>query len=210
MRLYDYPRSPAAHRVRIALCIKGLCFEQVPLDLRRGSHRTLDYLIRNPQGLVPTLEDGDVLLTQSLAIIEYLDETYPSPPLLPPDPVGRAVVRSLAQHVASDMAPLNGVRVMQYLQHRVGLRSAERNGWQRHWIAEGFTALEQRLRTVAGRYCYGDAVTLADACLVPQVHQARRHGCELAPFPLIRRIEAACIQLPAFEAARPERQLDAA
>jgi maleylacetoacetate isomerase len=210
MRLYDYSRSPAAHRVRIALGVKGVGYEPVPVNLRRGNHRTLDYLGHNPQGLVPTLEDGELRLTQSLAIVEYIDERFPTPPLLPTDLAGRALVRSLAQHIASDIAPMGSLRVLHQLQHRLGLRDSERSSWYRYWLAEGFAALEQRLRAVAGHYCCGDELTMADVCLVPQVHQARRYDCDLAPFPLIRRIEAACMRLPAFEAARPERQLDAA
>jgi len=211
MRLYDYWRSSAAYRVRIALRLKGMVYEQVPVNLRRGTHRTLDYLSHNAQGLVPTLEDdGDVRLSQSLAIIEYLDEVQPLPPLLPADALGRAQVRSLAQHVACEIGPLNNLRVMQHLQHRLGLDERERTAWYRHWIAEGFTSLEQRLAGVAGVYCFGDTVTLADLCLVPQVYNAKRYNCDLVPFPTIRRIEARCIGLPAFEESRPDRQPDAA
>lgn len=210
MRLYDYSRSSAAYRVRIALRLKGLNWDAVPVDLRRGTHRTLDYLARNPQGLVPTLEDGEVTLTQSMAIVEYLDERFPEPPLMPSDPVGRAHVRSLAQHLACEIGPLTSLRVLQHLQHRLGVEDRERSGWYRHWIAEGFTSLEARLAAVAGVFCYGDQVTLADLCLVPQVYNARRYNCDLVPFPQIRRIETACLRLPAFDEARPERQLDAA
>jgi maleylacetoacetate isomerase len=210
MRLYDYWRSSAAYRVRIALNLKGIAYEPVAVNLRQGAHRTLDYLARNPQGLVPTLDAGELVLTQSLAAIEYLDETHPEPPLLPKDPAARAEVRSLALHVACEVHPLNNLRVLQHLKHRLGLEEAEVNAWYRHWIAEGFASLEARLKRGAGTCCHGDSVTLADVCLVPQVYNARRYNCDLAPFGTIRRVEAACQELPAFERARPERQPDAA
>jgi maleylacetoacetate isomerase len=210
MRLYDYWRSSAAYRVRIALNLKSVAYEPVAVNLRQGAHRTLDYLARNPQGLIPTLDAGELVLTQSLAAIEYLDETHPEPPLLPKDPAARAEVRSLALHVACEIHPLNNLRVLQHLKQRLGLEEAEVNAWYRHWIAEGFASLEARLKRGAGTYCHGDAVTLADVCLVPQVYNARRYNCDLTPFGTIRRVEAACQELPAFERARPERQPDAA
>jgi maleylacetoacetate isomerase len=209
MRLYDYWRSSAGYRVRIALNLKGLAYAAVPVNLRGGAQRTLDYIERNPQGLVPTLEDGEARLTQSLAIIEYLEETHPEPPLLPSAAVARAEVRSLALLVACEIHPLNNLRVLQQLQNRLGLDERDVNGWYRHWVGEGFAALEARLRVTAGRYAYGDAVSLADLCLVPQVYNARRYRVDLASFPTIGRVEEACNQLPAFEAARPERQPDA-
>ena len=209
MRLYDYWRSSAGYRVRIALHLKGLAYEAVPVNLRGGSQRTLDYIGRNPQGLVPTLEDGEARLTQSLAIIEYLEETHPEPPLLPPGAIARAEVRALALLVACEIHPLNNLRVLQHLQHRLALDERDVNGWYRHWVAEGFAALEARLKVTAGRHAYGDAVTLADLCLVPQVYNARRYRVDLASFPTICRVEEACNQLPAFETARPERQPDA-
>lgn len=210
MRLYDYWHSAAAYRVRIALRLKGIDYEQVPMNLRQGAQRTLDYLAHNPQGLVPTLVDGDDSVTQSLAIIEWLDELQPAPPLLPRDPLGRATVRSLALHVASDIQPLTSLRVLQHLQHRLEIEDRELSAWRRHWIAEGLGALERRLAAVAGTYAYGDTVTVADLCLVPQVYNARRYQCDLVPFPVIRRVDAACLALPAFADSRPERQPDAA
>jgi maleylacetoacetate isomerase len=209
MRLYDYWRSSAAYRVRIALNLKGLTYERVPVNLRQGSQRTLDYLARNVQGLVPTLEDGEIRLSQSLAIVEWLDETHPEPPLLPGTPLARAEVRSLAQLIACDIHPLNNLRVLQYLEHRFGLGERHRTAWYRHWIVEGFNALERRLTVTAGRFSHGDAVTLADVCLVPQVAGARRYQIDLGAYPTIRRVEAACQELPAFEEARPERQAGA-
>jgi maleylpyruvate isomerase len=209
MRLHDYWRSSAAYRVRIALNLKGIAYEPVAVNLRQGAHRTLDYLARNPQGLVPTLDAGELVLTQSLAAIEYLDETHPDPPLLPKDRAARAEVRSLALHVACEIHPLNNLRVLQHLKQRLGLEEAEVNAWYRHWINEGFASLEARLKRGAGRYCHGDAVTLADVCLVPQVYNARRYNCDLGPFATVRRVEAARLELSAFERARPEQQPDA-
>lgn len=209
MRLFDYWRSSAAYRVRIALHVKGLAFEQISVNLRQRGHRTLDYLGRNPQGFVPTLEVNGLRLTQSLAIIEWLEETHPEPRLLPQDAPARAQARALAQLVACDIHPLNNLRVLQHLEHRMGQGERQVAGWYRHWVNEGFTAFEARLAATAGTYCHGDRVTLADVCLVPQVANARRNQCDLQPFPTIRRIDAACAKLPAFEAARPERQPDA-
>jgi maleylpyruvate isomerase len=210
MRLYDYWRSSSAYRVRIALRIKGVEHEQVPVNLRQGVQRTLDYLAHNHQGLVPTLEFEGGPLTQSLAIIEWLEETHPEPPLLPRAAAERAQVRSLALHLACEIQPVNNVRVLQYLQHRLGLEEREVNAWYRHWVAEGLASLEHRLARTAGTYCFGDQVSVADLCLVPQVYNARRYSCDLSPFPTIVRVDAACLKLPAFAEARPERQPDAA
>ena len=210
MRLYDYWRSSSAYRVRIALRLKGIDYSQAPVNLRQGVQRTLDYLAHNQQGVVPALDTGEVTLTQSLAIIEWLDEMQPEPPLLPAMPDARALVRSLALHVACEIHPLNNLRVLQYLENRLGLEERDVNAWYRHWIAEGLASLERRLAATAGTYSFGDSVTLADLCLVPQVYNARRYSCDLMPFPTIVRIDAACLKLPAFAEARPERQPDAA
>jgi maleylacetoacetate isomerase len=210
MRLYDYWRSSSAYRVRIALRLKGIEHQQLPVNLRLGVQRTLDYLAHNRQGLVPALETGEMVLTQSLAIIEWLDETHPEPPLLPPGANGRALARSLAQQIACEIQPLSNLRVLLYLQNRLGLHERDVNAWYRHWVAEGLASLEQRLADSAGIYCVGDQVTLADLCLVPQVYNARRYSCDLDPYPTIVRIDAACQKLPAFAEARPERQPDAA
>ena len=209
MRLYDYWRSSSAYRVRIALRFKGIEHQQLGVNLRLGVQRTLDYLAHNQQGLVPALETGEATLTQSLAIIEWLDETHPEPPLLPAGATARAVARSLALQIACEIQPVNNLRVLQYLQSRVGLEERDLNAWYRHWVAEGFAALEARLAATAGTYCFGDQVTLADLCLVPQVYNARRYSCELDPFPTILRIDAACQKLEAFAEAKPERQPDA-
>lgn len=211
MKLYGYYRSSAAYRVRIALALKGLDAEPAPVHLRKGEQNVPAYAALNPARLVPALADGQRVLTQSLAIIEYLDETHPEPALLPGDPAARARIRALAQSVACDMHPLNNLRVLRYLVRTLGLSDERKNDWYRHWIATGFSALEAMLTREAGTgaFCHGDGVTLADVCLVPQVYNAERFGCDLAPYPTIRRVTEACRTLPAFEAAAPERQPDA-
>lgn len=213
MKLYGYWRSTAAWRVRIALNLKGLAWQAVPVHLLRGGgeQRMPAYLEINPQGLVPALQVDGLLLTQSLAIIEYLEETHPAPPLLPPDPAGRARVRSLAQLVASDIHPLNNLRVLQFLRDQCGLDDARRDEWYRHWVTVGLRALETRLAGDAdsGSFCHGDMPGLADCCLVPQLYNARRYDCELDAFPTALRIEAACMELDAFRAADAAAQPDA-
>jgi len=212
VKLYDYFRSSAAYRVRIALNLKGVAPERAFVHLRRGAQREGEYLALNPQGLVPSLvtDDGDVL-TQSLAIIEWLDESYPAPPLLPADHAGRARVRSLALAVACDIHPLNNTRVLAYLTGTLGVSEEQKNGWYKYWIDVGFEALETRLARdrETGRFCHGDAPTIADICLVPQMANARRVDFDFAPYPTLLRIEAACVALPAFVAAAPARQPDA-
>ena len=213
MRLYDYFRSSAAYRVRIALNVKGIVpDERTYVHLRMGSQRAQDYLALNPQGLVPALEldDGSVL-TQSLAIIEYLDETHPEPPLLPADPVARACVRAIALSIACEIHPLNNLRVLNYLIGTMGVSREQKDGWYRYWIDVGFEALEKTLARDAatGRFCHGDAPTLADVCLVPQMANARRFEIDLSPYPTLIRIESACNALPAFAQAAPARQPDA-
>lgn len=210
MKLYGYWRSSSAYRVRIALNLKGISYSAVATNLRRGAHRTLEYAERNPQGLVPLLEDGELRLAQSLAILEYLDETWPEPRLLPAEPAARAEVRSLALLMSCEIQPLNNRRVLSYLERRLALETPDLHSWYRYWVAEGFAAVEAQLKRSAGRFCFGDGLTLADLCLVPQVYDARRYKCDLKPFPLIRRIEETCLALPAFDAARPENQPDAA
>jgi maleylacetoacetate isomerase len=212
MKLYDYFRSSAAYRVRIALSLKGVAPERAFVHLRRGAQRADEYLAMNPQGLVPSLvtDAGDVL-TQSLAIIEWLEETYPQPPLLPSDAAGRARVRSLALAIACDIHPLNNLRVLNYLTGTLGATDAQRDGWCRYWCDVGLEALETRLARggVTGAFCHGTAPTIADVCLVPQLANARRVALDLAPYPTLLRIESACIALPAFAAAAPQRQPDA-
>jgi maleylacetoacetate isomerase len=213
LRLYGYWRSSAAYRVRIALELKGLSYEYAPVHLVRdgGEQRKADYQRLNPQARVPTLEHDGRVLTQSLAIIEYLEETWPQPALLPATAAARARVRSLAQLIACDIHPLNNLRVLQYLGGTLGQGEAARNDWYRHWIVDGFAALETLLAQSAdtGRYCHGDVPGLADLCLVPQVYNARRYQCDVGAFPTIARIDAACTALATFDRACPERQPDA-
>ena len=213
MRLYDYFRSSAAYRVRIALNLKGIRpDERTFVHLRMGSQRGHDYLALNPQGLVPALAlDDGAVLTQSLAIVEYLDETHPEPPLLPADPVERARVRAIALSIACDIHPLNNLRVLNYLIGTLGISREQKDGWYRYWIDVGFEALEKSLARdrATGRFCHGDAPTLADVCLVPQLANARRFEIDLSPYPTLIRIESACQALPAFADAAPARQPDA-
>ena len=214
MKLYSFFRSSAAYRVRIALNRKGLAYEYVAKHFRRngGEHRKPDYLAVNPQGLIPTLDDGGVVVPQSLAIIEYLEEAYPDTPrLLPERPAERAAVRAMAQLVACDMHPLNNLRVLNYLKAELGQSEEATNLWYRHWIAEGFAALEQSVAKHGGdgRHCFGTDVTIADVCLVPQVYNARRFQADLAPYPRIVAISSYLESLTPFAAARPEAQPDA-
>lgn len=210
--LHNYFRSSTSIRLRAALNLKGLDYRYVAHHLRKGEQRSPDYLALNPQGLVPALvlEDGEVL-TQSLAIIEYLDETYPQPPLLPEDAADRARVRSLAYAVACEIHPVNNLKVLAYLKSVFGADEAATTAWFRHWVAETFAALEAMLagdrRT--GRFCHGDAPGLADLCLYAQAINNRRFGVDMSPYPVISRIFDACAELPAFAAAAPDRQPDA-
>lgn len=212
MKLYDYFRSSASYRVRIALNLKGVRPERAFVHLRRGAQREQGYLGLNPHGLVPVLElDDGRMLTQSLAILEYLDETHPSPPLLPAGAEARARVRGIALAIACDIHPIDNLRVLDYLTGTLGVSRDAREGWYRYWIDTGFEALERQLSRDAdtGRFCHGDAPTLADVCLVPQVANARRVDLDLSPYPTLTRIEAACLALPAFADAAPARQPDA-
>lgn len=212
MRFYTYFQSGAAHRVRIALNLKGLKPELVFVNLLRGDQWRDEYRAVNPEGLVPFLEDGEARLSQSLAIIEYLDRTYPEPPLLPEDPAAAARVRSLALSVICDINPLASLRVLRYLKNTLGLDPDARAAWARHWIEPGLAALETRLAQErdTGAFCQGDRPGLADICLVPQVLAAqRRWNVALDPYPTIARIYGACLALPEFSAAMPEHQPDA-
>ena len=211
MKLHTYFRSSAAFRVRIALNLKGLAYDAAFVHLPKGEHRAPAYCALNPQALVPTLEDAGRLLTQSLAIIEYLEETRPQPALLPKDPAGRARVRSLALLVACEIHPLNNLRVLQHLKRTLGQSEDQVNAWYRHWIADGLAKLEAQLAGTAGtgRYCHGDAPTLADCCLVPQVFNAQRYKCDTTAYPATMRVFAECMKLDAFERAQPARQPDA-
>ncbi len=211
--LYGYWRSSAAYRVRIALNLKGLAYESRPVHLVRdgGEQHQPDYRALNPQELVPWLVDRGQVFTQSTAIMEYLEETHPLPPLLPADPAGRARVRALAQLLACDVHPLGNLRVLQYLGSTFQADDAVRGEWSRHWIGEGFRALEAMLARHAapGRFCHGDRPTIADACLVPQHYNALRWKLPMDEFPTLRRIVEACHELDAFKRAAPEAQADA-
>lgn len=209
MRLYTFFRSSAAFRVRIALGLKGLAYEPAFVHLAKGEHHGLEYIARNPQQLVPALEDGRRLLTQSLAIIEYLEETHPSPPLLPRDPVERARVRSLALLVACEIHPLNNLRTLTYLRRNLGQNEAQVSDWYRYWIADGLAKLEAELAGQAGRLSHGDTPTMADCCLVPQIFNAKRYDCDLGPYRTVMRVFDECMKLDAFERAQPSRQPDA-
>jgi maleylpyruvate isomerase len=210
MKLYGYFRSSAAYRVRIALNFKGVPHEHAFVHLLRdgGGQKSPDYMALNPQALVPALEvDDREVLTQSLAIIEYLEEVHPDPPLLPGDAAARAHVRAIALAVACDIHPLNNLRVLQYLRHQMGQGKEAVDDWYRHWIETGFEAIEKMIGE--GGYCFDGRPTLADVCLVPQVFNARRYDIDLEPWPRIRKVEETCGALPAFSAAHPSMQPDA-
>jgi maleylacetoacetate isomerase len=213
MKLYTYFRSSASYRTRIALNLKGIAYEPASIEVRAPAfaHRSPEFLAINPLGLVPALEDGGATITQSLAIIEYLDETHPEPPLLPASPVDRARVRAMALAVACDMHPLNNLRVLNYLRAPLTLNEDTVNAWYHHWMATGFGALEEDTKraTGDGRHMFGKSVTLADIFVVPQMYNARRFKCDLEPYPTLRGICAHLESLPAFAQAAPELQPDA-
>jgi len=213
MKLYTYFRSSAAYRVRIALNLKGLAYDAVPVHLLRdgGEQLTDSYRALNPSALLPTLDDDGSVIGQSLAIIEYLEETRPHAPLLPAGAADRARVRALALTVAADTHPLGNLRVLKYLKGQLKVSEEVKLEWQQHWLQLGLATLERMLaddpRT--GRYCHGDTPTLADCCLVPQVFSAQRFGVDMTPYPTVMRIHAACGELPAFQQAHPSQQPDA-
>jgi len=211
MKLYTYYFSSAAFRVRIALTLKGLDYDAEFVHLREGRQFDPGYAALNPEHQVPTLDDDGVIVTQSPAILEYLEEVYPEPPLLPAAAAERARVRALAMAVACDIHPLNNLRVLKYLTGEMGLDTAQRDIWYRHWIARGLGGLERMLTTTAGsgRFCHGGAPTLADICLVPQIFNAQRFKCPLDDYPTVMGIFDACMSLDAFDAAQPKNQPDA-
>jgi maleylpyruvate isomerase len=211
LKLYGYFRSSAAYRVRIALGLKGLPYEYAAVHLRKGEQTTEAYRALNRSELVPTLVDELGTFTQSLAIIEYLDERHPAPPLLPAALAERARVRAIALAIACDIHPLDNLRVLRYLNRQLGATEEAKDAWYRHWVDVGLRALEAQLsgESATGEFCHGDAPTLADCCLVPQLANARRASIPLDAYPTLTRIEARCNTLAAFAAAAPERQPDA-
>ena len=210
MKLYGYFQSSAAFRARIALNLKNLEYEQVSVNLIKGEHHAEDFARINPQQAVPTLVDGDRVLTQSLAIVEYLEEKFPKPPLLPTNADDRARVRALAQLIACDIHPLNNRRVLVYLKNRLGLGKEQRDAWCQHWIAEGFKPLEKALAgsRQTGSFCHGETPTMADVCLVPQIFNAKRSEVDLGPYPTLMRIFSNCMRLAPFDRAQPSKQPD--
>jgi maleylacetoacetate isomerase/maleylpyruvate isomerase len=211
MQLYTYFRSSAAFRVRIALNLKGLAYDSAAISLVKGVHREDAFGLVNPQQLVPALDDEGHLLTQSLAIMEYLEEKQPQPPLLPKDLLERARVRSLSLLIACEIHPLNNLRVLQHLKRKLGQDEAGINTWYRHWIAEGLAKFESDLTRTpgTGRFCQGDAPTMADCCLVPQIFNAQRYDCDLSAYPVTMKVFDACMTLDAFDKAQPMKQPDA-
>jgi maleylacetoacetate isomerase/maleylpyruvate isomerase len=210
MRLHNAARSSASYRVRIALALKGLDYVYRPVHLAKSEQLSESYAAVSAARLVPLLHDGDEALTQSLAIIEYLDETHPTPPLLPPTPAERARVRALAMDIACEIHPLNNLRVLRYLVRDLKVSEDDKNRWYRHWVETGLEVVERQLAGCgrSGRFVFGDEVTLADVLLVPQIFNARRFSCRLDHVPQVMRIFEACMQVPSFESARPERQPD--
>lgn len=211
MKLHTYFRSSAAFRVRIALNLKGLAYEPVHVHLAKGEHRRPEYASKYPQGLLPTLVSDDQALSQSLAIIEYLEETHPQPPLLPRSPAERARVRSLSLLVACEIHPLNNLRTLQYLKRNLGQNEEQVATWYRHWIADGLAKLEAELAgsKATGRFSHGDSPSMADCCLAPQIFNAKRYDADLAAYPTVMRVFDECMKLAAFDRAQPAKQPDA-
>lgn len=210
IKLYSYWRSSAAYRIRIALNLKGLEYEIVPVNMVKdgGEQHSEQYKSLNPQGLVPTLIDDTVTLTQSMAILEYLEDKYPNPALLPDALTKRAFARQIAQTIACDIHPLDNLRVLKYLSGTLKVNDEEKNIWYHHWIIKGFDALEAWLRSGTGPYCLGSEITMADACLIPQLYNAHRFEVPLDNYPRLLEIEKECLKVEAFQSAQPENQPD--
>ena len=209
MELFNYYRSSASYRVRIALALKGLDYTYRSVHLAKNEQFTESYAAVSAARLVPLLRDGENAVTQSLAIIEYLDGTHPTPPLLPAAPAGRARVRALAMDIACEIHPLNNLRVLRYLVRDLKVSDDDKNRWYRHWVETGLEVVERQLAARPGTYCHGDTPTLADCCLVPQIFNAQRFECRLDHVPNVMRVFEACMALPAFEDTRPEKCPDA-
>jgi maleylacetoacetate isomerase len=211
MQLYNYFRSSASYRVRIALALKGLDYDYRAVQLTKNEQFSESYAAVSASRLVPTLVDGDVVLTQSLAICEYLDETHPEPPLMPRDALGRARVRALAYDIACEIHPLNNLRVLRYLVRDLKVSEDDKDRWYRHWVETGLATVERQLGDGrSGRFCHGDAPTLADICIVPQIFNARRLDCRTDHVPTVMRVFDACMALPAFDQTQPSKCPDAA
>ena len=212
MQLFNYFRSSASYRVRIALALKGLSYDYVPVHLGRNEHLEAGFADLAATRLVPLLKDDDKVLTQSLAIIEYLEETHPDPPLLPVDALARARVRALAYDVACEIHPLNNLRVLRYLLHDLKLSEDDKNRWYRHWVEAGLEVVERQLamHPATGKFCHGETPTLADCALVPQIHNANRFDCRLDHVPTVMRVFGACMRLDAFAKTQPSACPDAA
>lgn len=210
-QLYTFFRSSTSFRLRIALAYKQLDYEPHYVSLPKMEHRVPSYRDINPQGLVPLLVEGGRSLIQSMAVIEYLDEIYPDPPLMPKDPIGRIYVRAVSQIVGCEIHPLNNVRVLKHLKAQFGADEATTNAWYEHWVTEGLSSLESYLARegMSGDFCYGNTVTMADICLVPQIFNARRFNCSLDAYPKLLAITDRCMKLDAFRAAEPSTQADA-
>lgn len=208
IKLYDYYRSSASFRVRIALNLKGLDYEIIPVHLvnNGGEQFYADYQAKNPQSLVPTLHDDNHFITQSLAIIEYLNDTHPTPALLPEDPYQKAFARSLALQITADIHPLNNLRVLNFLKNEIKISDEQKTKWYQHWIQIGLSALEKNLQTakLSGDFCVGNTISIADICLAPQMYNARRFACDLSAYPTLVQIDANCQKHPAFIKACPE------
>ena len=209
MKLFNYFRSSASYRVRIALALKGLDYDYMPVHLVRSEQLEESYAAVSAARLVPLLQDGDAVVTQSLAIIEYLDETHPQPPLMPADPLGRARVRALALDIACEIHPLNNLRVLRYLVGPLKIASDDKDRWYRHWVETGLEVVERQLAAAHSRYCHGDSPTLADCTLVPQIFNAQRFDCRLDHVPNVMRVFASCMKLEAFDKTQPSACPDA-
>ena len=209
LQLFNFFRSSASYRVRIALALKGLAYDYMPVKLPAGEQLEENYASVSASRLVPLLRDGDAVVTQSLAIIEYLDETHPEPPLLPRDPLGRARVRALAMDIACEIHPLNNLRVLRFLTGKLGLDEEAKNRWYRHWVETGLEVVERQLDASPARYCHGDAPSMADCVLVPQIFNARRFDCRLDHVPNVMRVFDACMALEAFDRTQPSACPDA-
>ena len=209
MQLYNYFRSSASYRVRIALAIKGLDYDYMPVHLQKNEQLGESYQAVSASRLVPLLREGDHALTQSLAIIEYLDETHPEPPVLPKDPLGRARVRALSYDVACEIHPLNNLRVLRYLVRDLKVADEDKNRWYRHWVETGLEVVERQLAAQPATFCHGDSPTMADCTLVPQIFNAQRFGCRLDHVPQVMKVYEACMALPAFDETQPSKCPDA-